>query len=74
MEIENATPQHSLLIADAIIEAVGSEFTNKLAEDKVSIKEIHNLFQRLAERNDSQYSYKNSHKRRWYSYGSLCML
>lgn len=60
MRIDNATPQHASLIADAILEAVGPEITDSLAGDKNSVKDIHDLFQRLAERDDTQYSYVNT--------------
>ncbi len=60
MTIENATPQDAALIADAIIEAIGPELTNHLAGEGHTPKEVHDLFARLAARDDTQYSYLNS--------------
>ena len=60
MRIDNATPQHASLIADAILDAVGPEITNNLAGNDHTVKDIHDLFQRLAERDDTQYSYLNT--------------
>lgn len=60
MIIENATPDEASLIADAIIEAIGPELTAHLAGDTHTAKDVHDLFARLAARDDSQYSYRNS--------------
>lgn len=60
MTIENATVSDSSLIADAILEAVGEEIATGLAGECHSRKDVHDIFQRLAEREDSQYSYINS--------------
>lgn len=60
MKIDNAIPQHASLIADAILDAVGPDITNNLAGNSHTVKDIHALFQRLAERNDTQYSYLNT--------------
>lgn len=60
MKIENASKEDASLIADAILEAVGAEITSALAGKENSIKDVHDLFMRLAEREDTQYSYRNS--------------
>ena len=60
MKIETATPEDAPLIADAIIEAIGPELTMHLAGDHNTPEEVHDLFARLAAREDTQYSYLNS--------------
>lgn len=60
MIIDNATLEDAPLIADAILEAVGKDITNHLTGTSRSVKEVHSLFQRLAERTDTQYSYRNT--------------
>ena len=60
MKIETATPEDASLIADAIIEAIGPELTMHLAGDHNTAEDVHDLFARLAARNDTQYSYLNS--------------
>ena len=58
--IDNATREDASLIADAILEAVGPEITGHLAGDSHTVEDIHAIFQRLAQRNDTQYSYLNT--------------
>lgn len=60
MTIKNAEPCHAALIADAILEAVGPEITHGLAGENNSVQDVHDLFERLAGRDDTQYSYLNS--------------
>lgn len=60
MTIRNASAEDAPLIADAILEAVGEEITAHLAGDRHSRKDVRGIFQRLAQREDSQYSYLNS--------------
>ena len=60
MTIEDATPEEASLIADAIIAAIGPELTLHLAGDNNTPADVHALFTRLAARDDSQYSYRNS--------------
>lgn len=48
------------MIADAILEAVGPEITAGLAGSNNSVQDVHDLFERLAGRDDTQYSYLNS--------------
>lgn len=57
--IEDAIPEDSSLIADAIIEAIGEDISRNLAGGS-DIGVVHSLFKRLAERKDTQYSYKNT--------------
>lgn len=60
MTIENANREDASLIADAIIEAIGQELTLHLAGENHTPEDVHDLFARLAARDDSQYSYLNS--------------
>lgn len=60
MIIDNATREDASLIADAILGAVGPEITGRLAGESHRVKDIHDLFQRLAQRDDTQYSYRNT--------------
>lgn len=58
--IEDARPEDAPVIGLAIMEAIGPEIAADLASDKLTLQELHELFTRLAAREDSQYSYKNS--------------
>lgn len=60
MTIETARPEDASLIADAILSAIGDELTDHLAGDNHTRREVHDLFMRLAARNDTQYSYLNT--------------
>ncbi len=60
MKIENATRGDASFIADAILGAIGEEITLDLAGARLTAKDVHDLFQRLAEREDTQYSYLNT--------------
>ncbi len=60
MTIETATPEDASLIADAILEAIGPELTMHLAGSDHTPEDVHDLFARLAARDDTQYSYLNS--------------
>lgn len=60
MKIETATREDASLIADAILSAIGDELTDNLAGEHHTRQEVHDLFMRLAEREDTQYSYLNS--------------
>lgn len=60
MIIDNATREDASFIADAILEAIGEDITLDLAGDKCTVKDVHDLFQGLAERDDTQYSYLNT--------------
>lgn len=60
MIIDNATREDASLIADAILVAIGPEITAELAGEDHTSQEVHDMFQRLAERVDSQYSYRNT--------------
>ncbi len=59
IKIIDATPADASMIADAIMEAVGSEIVDSLAGDKTRA-DVHSVFERLARREDSQYSYLNT--------------
>lgn len=58
--IGDATPQDASLIADAILAAIGEELTESLAGENSTTKDVHDIFQRLAARDDTQYSYRNT--------------
>lgn len=60
MIIENAKREDASFIADAIIEAIGEDIATDLAGENCTVKDVHDLFQRLAEREDTQYSYLNT--------------
>ncbi len=60
MVIETATPQEASIIADAIIGAIGAELTDNLAGECHTAQDVHDLFARLAARDDTQYSYLNA--------------
>ncbi len=60
MTIKTANSQHASLIADAILEAIGPDLTTGLAGENNSQKDVHSLFERLAKRTDTQYSYLNT--------------
>lgn len=60
MIITDAKPEEAPLIAEAILEAIGPEITAGLAGDNHPIEDVKNIFTRLAERTDSQYSYLNT--------------
>lgn len=59
-KIETATEADASLIADAILEAIGEEITEGLAGENHTVTEVHDLFERLAARPDTQYSYLNT--------------
>lgn len=58
--IDDAVREDAPLIVDAILEAVGDDITNHLAGEKHTVKTVHDLFQGLAEREDTQYSFRNT--------------
>lgn len=58
--ITDATPQDASLIADAILAAIGDELTENLAGENNTTKDVHDIFERLAARDDTQYSYRNT--------------
>lgn len=60
MKIRNATPDDAPFIAEAIMAAVGEDIVNHLAGENNNRKDIHDIFTRLAQRDDSQYSYLNT--------------
>lgn len=58
--IEPATPDDASHIATAIMSAVGSECCEGLAGTAHTLADVHRLFEELARRDDSQYSYRNT--------------
>lgn len=60
MTIQTATPEDASLIADAILEAIGTDLIDHLAGENNTRQDVHDLFMRLAAREDTQYSYLNS--------------
>lgn len=60
MRIINASKTDASLIADAIVAAIGDELADNLAGDNNTRQDVHDLFRRLAEREDTQYSYLNT--------------
>lgn len=60
MTIRNATPEDASLIATAILEAIGPELTAGLGGDEHTPADVHSLFESLAARDDTQYSFLNS--------------
>lgn len=59
IKIIDASPQDASLISDAIMAAVGEEIVDSMAGEK-SRADVHHVFETLAQREDSQYSYKNT--------------
>lgn len=61
MKIIEATKEDARLIGQVVVEAVGEEITAGFAGDR-SRADVVELFTRLAAREDSQYSYRNTLK------------
>lgn len=59
IRIIDAVPDDAPIIADAILSAVGEDIVNSLAGDH-SVEDVHRLFENLARRDDTQYSYLNT--------------
>ncbi len=59
-QISPAARDDASAIAAAIIMAVGDEITESFAGGKARVPLVHEMFQRLASRSDSQYSYLNT--------------
>ncbi len=57
---DNASKSDASLIADAILEAVGEEIVAGLAGNNHTVEDVHDLFMRLAAREDTQYSFRNA--------------
>ncbi len=60
MNIQNARIEDAPFIARSIMAAVGDEICHNLAGEAHSLEDVEKLFTRLAEREDSQYSYLNT--------------
>lgn len=59
-KIEPAMPADAPYIASAIMSAVGYDICGELAGVDFTIDDVHRLFEELARRDDSQYSYLNT--------------
>ncbi len=59
LRIVDATPEDAPMIADAILDAVGETVVSRIA-GKNTRSDVHGIFARLATRDDSQYSYRNT--------------
>lgn len=60
MNIRSATPADARLIAQSVTEAIGAEITDSLAGKAHTREEVIDLFESLARRDDTQYSYLNT--------------
>ena len=58
--IADATSADAPLIADAILSAIGDDITRHLAGETHTREDVHGIFERLAAREDTQYSYLNT--------------
>lgn len=58
--IRHATPDDAPLIAEAVVGAIGPEIAAGMAGDMHSVQDVTDVFERLARRTDTQYSYLNS--------------
>lgn len=58
-KIRDAEPSDAPMIADAILEAVGPQIVSAMSPDG-SREPVFSVFERLAKRDDSQYSYHNA--------------
>ncbi|MDE5988778.1 MAG: GNAT family N-acetyltransferase [Duncaniella sp.] len=60
MKIAKAKKSDAPLIARSIMDAVGMEICENLAGENKTLADVEHLFTLLAEREDSQYSYRNT--------------
>lgn len=60
IRIEPALPEDAPYIAAAIMSAVGYDRCDELTGADFTIDDVHRLFEELARRDDSQYSYRNT--------------
>lgn len=60
MKIISAEKKHAGLIAEVIVTAVGREHCEEVAGNGNGVDKIKELFREMAERDDTQYSYRNS--------------
>ncbi len=60
IEIIDATPDDAELISAAILDAVGEELVSQMAGADHTRADVADIFTRLARRNDTQYSFRNS--------------
>ena len=60
MKIAKAKKSDAPIIARSIMDAVGMEICENLAGENKTLADVEHLFTLLAEREDSQYSYRNT--------------
>lgn len=60
MNIRPATPADARLIALGVVEAIGPDITASLASNGHTTEDVVSLFETLARRDDTQYSYLNT--------------
>ncbi len=60
IKITDATPEDAPLIAEGVMAAVGPEICRGIAGPDHSVEDVRTLFTRLARRDDSQYSWRNT--------------
>ena len=60
MNIRPATPADARLIAQSVTEAIGAEITESLAGENHTREDVIDMFESLARRDDTQYSYLNT--------------
>ncbi|MDE6370959.1 MAG: GNAT family N-acetyltransferase [Duncaniella sp.] len=60
MRIVPARKEDAALIGESIVDAIGHEIAEGLAGEQHSVGDVAAMFASLAEREDTQYSYKNS--------------
>lgn len=60
MKIIPARRQDAALIGASVVEAIGEEIALNLAGDNHTVKDVIDMFAALAEREDTQYSYRNT--------------
>lgn len=60
IEIIDATPNDAELISAAILDAVGEDLVSQMAGSDHTRADVAAIFTRLARRDDTQYSYRNS--------------
>ncbi|MDE5666405.1 MAG: GNAT family N-acetyltransferase [Duncaniella sp.] len=60
MKIVEARKEDAQLIARSVMDAVGKEICQSLAGEHHTLDDVEGMFTRLAERDDSQYSYINT--------------
>lgn len=62
MKIVNADKSDARLIGEVVVTAIGEELAEEFAGTSHTVDDVKSLFSRLAAREDSQYSYRNTLK------------